>query len=180
MLVERYGDRVVVTLNRPHVRNAVNTRIRDALSDALAIVCADPSITRLELHGAGPDFSSGGDLDEFGSLPDPVTAHLARTSRSPARLLAGLGERATAHLHGSCIGAGVELAAFAGIVRATSDTRLQLPEVDLGLVPGSGGTVSIPRRIGRHRTAWLGLGGAVVDVATAVQWGLVDEIVPES
>ena len=84
--------------------------------------------------------------------------------------------RVTAHLHGACVGAGIELAAFAGRVVATSDTRLALPEVALGLVPGSGGTVSIPRRIGRHRTAWLALGATFVDASTAVRWGLVDEI----
>jgi enoyl-CoA hydratase/carnithine racemase len=52
--------------------------------------------------------------------------------------------------------------------------------VSLGLVPGAGGTVSIPRRIGRQRTAWMGLAGAELDVETAVQWGLVDEIVASS
>jgi len=176
VVVARSGDRLTVTLHRPHVRNAVNGALRDALADALALVAADPSLAHVDLCGAGQDFSSGGDLDEFGSLPDPATAHLVRTGRSPARLLAAVAARVTAHLHGACVGAGVELAAFAGRVVATSDTRVQLPEVALGLVPGSGGTVSIPRRIGRHRTAWLALGASFVDVSTAARWGLVDEI----
>jgi enoyl-CoA hydratase/carnithine racemase len=76
------------------------------------------------------------------------------------------------------VGAGIELAAFARTVVAAPDTRCRLPEVSLGLVPGSGGTVSIPRRIGRHRAAWLGLSGDTIDVDTAAQWGLVDEILP--
>jgi enoyl-CoA hydratase/carnithine racemase len=176
--VVRDGDRLTITLNRPHVRNAVDARLRHALTEAL--VLAGVSGAQVELRGAGPDFSSGGDLDEFGSFPDVVTAHLVRTVRSPARLLAGLGERVTAHLHGACVGAGIELAAFARTVVAAPDTRCRLPEVSLGLVPGSGGTVSIPRRIGRHRTAWLGLSGETIDVDTAARWGLVDEILPLS
>jgi enoyl-CoA hydratase/carnithine racemase len=178
VLVARDGDQLTITLNRPHVRNAVNARLRDALAEALLAAGAGSSTIQVALRGAGPDFSSGGDLDEFGSFPDVVTAHLVRSVRSPARVLAGLGERVTAHLHGACVGAGIELAAFARTVVAAPDTRCRLPEVSLGLVPGSGGTVSIPRRIGRHRAAWLGLSGDTIDVDTAAQWGLVDEILP--
>jgi enoyl-CoA hydratase/carnithine racemase len=176
VLVERRSDTLVLTLNRPEVRNAVDTRLRDALADALALACADSSIGAVELRGAGPDFSSGGDLDAFGTLPDAVTAHVTRTVRSPARLLGVVGERVTAYVHGACVGAGIELAAFARTVVASFDTRIHLPEVSLGLVPGAGGTVSIPRRIGAQRTAWLGLGGAVLDATTAAHWGLVDEV----
>jgi enoyl-CoA hydratase/carnithine racemase len=176
VLVERRGDELVLTLNRPHVRNAVNARLRDELCAALAVASADPSVSSIELRGAGPAFSSGGDLDEFGSLPDTSVAHLVRTSRSPARLLAGVAERTTAFVHGACVGAGIELSAFARRVVAAPDARVRLPEVGLGLVPGAGGTVSIPHRIGRQRTAWLGLSAATVDAGTAHQWGLVDEV----
>jgi len=176
VLVERQGARLVLTFDRPHVRNAVDPRLRDELADGLVLACADPSITAVELRGAGPDFSSGGDLDTFGTLPDPVTAHLTRVVRSPARLLWRVSERVTAYVHGACVGAGVELAAFAARVVAAPGTRFRLPEVALGLLPGAGGTVSIPRRIGRQRTAWLGLVGAELDVVTGAQWGLVDEV----
>jgi enoyl-CoA hydratase/carnithine racemase len=62
-------------------------------------------------------------------------------------------------------------------VNATPDVRCQLPETSLGLIPGAGGTVSIRRRIGRHRTAWLGVSAAAVDAEVAAKWGLVDRIV---
>jgi enoyl-CoA hydratase/carnithine racemase len=78
--------------------------------------------------------------------------------------------------HGACVGAGVELAAFAGHVKATPDAFFQLPEVSMGLIPGAGGTVSITRRIGRQRTAWMALTGGRVDAATALEWGLIDDI----
>ncbi len=180
VLVDRRGGRLVLTLNRPQVRNAVDTRLRDELVDGLVLASADPSITTVELRGAGPDFSSGGDLDTFGTLPDPVTAHLTRVVRSPAWMMASVGDRVTAHVHGACIGAGIELAAFAGRVVAAPDTRIGLPEVPLGLVPGAGGTVSIVRRAGRQRTAWLALAAAELDVATAARWGLVDEVATSS
>jgi enoyl-CoA hydratase/carnithine racemase len=180
VLVDRRGDVLVLTLNRPHVRNAVDVRLRDGLTEALALACADRSIAAVELRGAGPDFSSGGDLDTFGTLPDPATAHLVRTARSPARLMARLGTPVTAYLHGACVGAGIELPAFAARVVAAPDTSCRLPEVSLGLVPGSGGTVSIPRRIGRQRTAWLGLSAAAVEAERAARWGLVDEVAEPS
>ncbi|RIL07464.1 MAG: enoyl-CoA hydratase, partial [Proteobacteria bacterium] len=90
-----------------------------------------------------------------------------------------LGDRLEAHLHGACIGAGVELAAFAGRVVARADAWFALPELSMGLVPGAGGTVSLPRRIGRQRTAWLALSGARLDARTALGWGLVDELVDD-
>jgi enoyl-CoA hydratase/carnithine racemase len=121
-------------------------------------------------------FSSGGDLDEFGSGPGPSAAHLIRTSRSPALRLGRVADRVTAELHGACVGAGIEIPALAGRIVAAPDTQMLLPEVSMGLIPGAGGTATLPRRIGRHRTAWLALGGAWIDAATALDWGLVDEV----
>ena len=79
-----------------------------------------------------------------------------------------------ARVHGPCAGAGIELAAFAGTVVAEAGTTFRLPEVGMGLIPGAGGTVSIPRRIGRWRTLYLALTGQPLDVATALAWGLAD------
>jgi enoyl-CoA hydratase/carnithine racemase len=177
VLVDRSDEDLTITLNRPAVRNAINRQLRDELCSALALANADSNIRSITLRGSGPDFSSGGDLNEFGTLPDPAAAHLIRVSRSPARLLALLNGRVTAHVHGACIGAGIELAAFAHRVVAASNSRFELPEIGIGLIPGAGGTVSIRRRIGRQRTSWMGLSGVSVDVTTAHLWGLVDEVV---
>jgi enoyl-CoA hydratase len=176
VLVRRDGGRLELTLNRPARRNALSVEMRDALVEALRLAASDATITEVVLAGNGPAFCAGGDLDEFGTLPDPATAHLVRLTRSPARLLAALAPRLTAHLHGACVGSGIELPAFAGRVVAAPDTVIGLPEVRLGLVPGAGGTVSLPARVGRHRTAWLALTGRSIDAATARAWGLVDEI----
>lgn len=176
VLSRRTEARLELTLNRPEKRNAFSAEMRDALVEGLRPAVCDPSIEEVVLLGAGPAFCSGGDLDEFGTLPDPATAHLIRSTRNPGRLLADCAHRVRAELHGACIGAGIELAAFARQVRATRDAFFQLPEVAMGLVPGAGGTVSIPRRIGSQRTAYLALSGLRLDAATAQRWGLIDEI----
>lgn len=171
------GDAVLhITLDRPAVRNAYDAAMRDALLDALAVAQADPAV-RVVLDGAGPAFCSGGDLDEFGTRRDPASAHLVRLGRSAAHALHLLADRVTARVHGASVGSGVELAAFAGRLEAAPDATFALPEVAMGLVPGAGGTVSIPARIGRHRTAWLALTGERIDAPTARQWGLVDDVV---
>ena len=173
--VERVADVLRITLDRPDVRNAYSAAMRDALCEALAVAHHDPALV-VELRGAGANFSSGGDLAEFGTLPDPATAHVIRVARSAGRALDAVRDRATVHVHGACVGAGVELGAFAGRVVAAPDATFRLPEVAMGLVPGAGGTVSIPRRIGRHRAGWLALTGSAIDAPTALDWGLVDEI----
>jgi Enoyl-CoA hydratase/isomerase len=175
VVVDREGDVLHITLNRPHRHNAYSTAMRDELAVALRLAAADPTL-RVLLDGAGPSFSSGGDLDEFGTFPDPATAHAIRLSRSAARLLAHIGDRVEARVHGACLGAGVELPAFAARVVARPGTQFGLPEVRLGLVPGAGGTASLPLRIGRQRTALLALTAEPIDEVTALEWGLIDEI----
>lgn len=176
--VDRRGEVLDVVLDRPAARNALDRRMRDELCQALAVAVADDGVRRVRLSGAGPAFCAGGDLDEFGSAGDPAEAHLRRLTRSPAALAARIGPRLHAHLHGACYGAGIELPAFAGRVSAAPTTRIALPELGLGLVPGAGGTVSLPRRIGPGRTGYLALTGAVIDAPTAQRWGLVDTLAP--
>jgi enoyl-CoA hydratase/carnithine racemase len=174
--IQRDGDRLHLTLARPHVRNAFDAAMREALLDGLAVAQADPSVTEVLIDGDGPSFCSGGDLDEFGTAPDPATAHLLRVARSVGRAVHELRERVTFVVHGACVGAGVELPAFAGRVIARPDATFRLPEIGMGLVPGAGGTVSILRRVGRERMAWLALSGNAIDAPTALDWGLVDTI----
>ncbi|GHE84923.1 enoyl-CoA hydratase [Amycolatopsis deserti] len=174
VLLTREGDVVRVTLNRPERRNAYGREMRDALVDALAVAAAEEC--RVVLDGAGPAFCSGGDLDEFGTTPDPVTAHFVRTRAGAARALHAIAGRAEVRVHGACVGAGLELAAFAGRVVARAGTVFRLPEVTMGLIPGAGGTVSVPRRIGRWRTLWPALSGRPLSAVTALDWGLVDAI----
>jgi enoyl-CoA hydratase/carnithine racemase len=177
---ERAGNVLRVRFNRPQRHNAFSTDARAALLDALEVARLDPSVTGMVLTGNGESFCSGGDLAEFGTFTDPATAHLARTRHSPALILdeitARLGPACRAEVHGQVLGSGLEMAAFCGHVTCRPGATLGLPELALGLIPGAGGTVSITRRIGRWRTAYLVLSGRTIDPATALDWGLVDEV----
>jgi hypothetical protein len=175
--ISRRDDELTITLDRPDKHNAFSAAMRDELCQALYLAQADATIQHITLEGRGASFCSGGDLDEFGTARDSGLAHLTRTTRSPARLIHALADKTTAHLHGACIGAGIEMTAFAGRVTATEETTFALPEVGFGLVPGAGGTVSIPRRIGRHRAALLAISGCAIHAARALDWGLIDDVV---
>ena len=178
--VERDGDILRIRFNRPERHNAFCTGTRAALLEALAVAQLDPSVAGIVLSGNGPSFCSGGDLAEFGTFDDPASAHLARTRHSPALVLdeltARLGRACRAEVHGRVLGSGLEMAAFCGWVQAAPGCMFGLPELSLGLLPGAGGTVSVTRRIGRWRTAYLVLSGHTVDAQTALAWGLVDAI----
>jgi hypothetical protein len=175
---ERREGTLALTLTRPERLNALDAQMRDELVDALALAAADPNIRSVEWRGEGRAFCAGGDLDEFGTRPDPATAHLVRLQRSVGRALAQLDKPIATYVHGPCMGSGIELAAFTTSVVAAADTQIALPEIGLGLVPGAGGTVSLPRRIGRLRTAWLAFSAQTIDARTAHDWGLVDRIEP--
>jgi enoyl-CoA hydratase/carnithine racemase len=176
--VVRHEHVTEVVLTRGDRHNALDRRLRDELDAALRDATGrDEPIVVL---GDGPSFCSGGDLDEFGSFADPASAHLVRLGRSLALRFARDRDRFVVGLHGSCLGAGVELAAFAANIVAARDARLGLPELGLGLVPGAGGTVSLRARIGRQQTLRLLLSGDTVSAPTALGWGLVDEVVAPS
>jgi enoyl-CoA hydratase/carnithine racemase len=174
--IERRGDRLEIVMIRPENRNALTAAMRDELTAALRLARMDPSIRSVELRGAGFSFSTGGDLDEFGLAEDLAMAHVIRTQRSPARLVHELGGRMTVYVQGGVIGGGVEIAAASARVVARPHAVFRLPEIRMGLLPGAGGTASIPRRIGRHRTAFMGLSGLDVDTSTALAWGLADAV----
>jgi Enoyl-CoA hydratase/isomerase len=174
VLLDRDGDELTVTLNRPERHNAFARQVRDGVIDAMAVAEFDPSISRVILRGRGRSFCSGGDLDEFGTASDVAAAHLVRLQRSAGLAVYRIADRVHAVAHGSCIGAGIEVPAFAGRIVAHDDAKFRLPELTMGLVPGAGGTVSIPRRIGKWRTAFLALTARPIGVQTALDWGLVD------
>lgn len=168
-----------IELNRPHVKNAIDSKMRDALVAALHVGALDPSITAVVLTGAGDDFCSGGDLTEFGTSPDTSTAHLVRMQRSVAREMLSIRDKMTVRLRGHVVGAGVEFSACADRVVASPSTTLSLPELQFGLIPGAGGTVSLTRRVGRHATMLLALGQSTIDAPEALRIGLIDAVTDE-
>lgn len=176
VLIKRKDDALRLRLNRPSRRNAMTVEMREALCEALELVLMDSGIRHLVIAAAGKCFSTGGDPDEFGTAPDPASAHLIRSLSLPGRLLAACSARTRVEIHGACIGSGIEFPAFAAQIRARPGSYFQLPELRYGLIPGAGGCVSISRRIGRQRTAWMALSGQRVKVHQALEWGLVDAL----
>jgi len=174
--IRRDANLVTVTLASPSTHNAMDAAMRDDLFGALASVVDDPTEPRIRLAGAGPCFSVGGALHEFGHSQDLARAHAIRTLRSCARLLGRLGSRSEAVIHGACIGAGLEISAAAGRRFAHAGAYFHLPELQMGLIPGAGGTATVPRAIGRHRTAYMALTGRRVRAREALAWGLVHAV----
>jgi hypothetical protein len=174
-LVEEEGT-LRVRLSRLQSRNAFDAAMRDELVAALEFALHDPECRPVVLEGEGPCFSAGGDLGEFGLSADAGVAHAVRVLQSPVRLVQALGARLTARVHGACIGAGVEVAAAAVRLVARPDTSFRLPEVAMGLIPGAGGTATMPRRIGRQRTCYMAMTAVDIDARTAWHWGLADAL----
>ena len=178
VLIDHSGDTLHLTLNRPNRRNAFSAEMRDRLVEALRAANPTPPTGGILLTGTGEAFCSGGDLNEFGTTPDPATAHIVRSLRSAAWEMHLLRDHISVNLHGACVGAGIELPAFTNNITSTPDAFFWLPEVRYGLIPGAGGTASLPRRIGRHRTTWLALTNRRLNPPTAKKWGLIDAITP--
>lgn len=176
VIVERREAVLHVTLDRPEARNAIDREMRDRLFEAFTLAALDLEIRSVKLRAMGTAFSAGGDLNEFGTTTDPTTAHLIRSRTLPALAITRRAEIVDVHMQGACVGAGLEMAAFAGRVTAAPGAWFQLPELAMGLIPGAGGCVSVPRRIGRQRAALMMLSSQQIDADTALRWGLIDAI----
>jgi len=177
LIIETDNDTLTLTLNRPDTRNAIGTVMRDALCTALDLALVNDEVSHVKLKANGSAFSTGGAIEEFGEVSDPATAHWIRSLALPAWRLARLCEKLKVHINGAAIGAGIEMAAFGHHVSASPKAWFQLPELKYGLIPGAGGTASIPRRIGRQKTAYMALSMEKIRAETALDWGLIDKIV---
>tara|TARA_R110000824_G_scaffold37553_6_gene115536 strand:- start:21350 stop:22342 length:993 start_codon:yes stop_codon:yes gene_type:complete len=176
VVIQREQDKITLTLNDPANRNEMSATMRDALYEALANILDDPGKPDVTLEASGKCFSTGGSLPEFGTAKDLAAAHVARSLHSCAIALDALGDRGTVIMHGACIGSGIEIAAAAHRRIAAPDAWFQLPELSMGLIPGAGGTATIARAIGRHRTMWMLLSAKRIVAAQALDWGLLHAI----
>lgn len=174
--MERMDERLTVTLDDPGSGNAIDRAMRDALYEAFELAALDTGLS-VSLRGSGRTFSLGAELAEFGTTSDPATAHAIRMQTLPARVISRCADRLDVHVQGGCVGAGLEMAAWASRVTAAPDAWFQLPELGMGVLPGAGGCVSLTRRIGRQKTALLILSGKRITARTALAWGLIDAIV---
>ena len=165
--IERDGGVAVVVLDHPPV-NALARPVRIGLLAALERLDADPTVQAIVLHGAGRNFIAGADLAEFDQLAQPPLLNelLLR--------LEACGKPVVAALHGAVLGGGAETALACHYRAATADLKFGFPEVTLGLMPGAGGTVRLPRLIGWQAALELMTGGQPIDRARATALGLID------
>ena len=168
-----------ITLNRPEALNALNLQMRDDLAMLLAWCAAHTTAVRVVvLAGAGRAFCAGQDLGEEAGGLSPAAAIEGKLRGDFQALLAEQPQPTIAALHGHVVGRGLEVALTCDLRVAADDVMLSLPEVNLGMIPASGGTQRLPRLIGEARALHLVLTTERLDAATALTWGLVTRVVP--
>lgn len=171
-------DRVAVfTLDRPERLNAIGSETVALLRDALADVREDDSVRALVLAGAGRAFSAGADLGEIESCTTPgqFRAFVGRLTDAYA-LLENFPKPSVAAVHGFAFGGGLELALACDLRVAERGTRLGLPEMKLGVLPGAGGTQRLPRLVPPAIAKQMILTGEPIDAERAYALGLVNEL----
>ncbi len=168
--IEREGRVAVVLVDNPPV-NALSRGVRQGLLDAAEALDADPSVGAVVLVCAGRTFIAGADVNEFGRAPEPphLPDLVARIERAAKPW--------TAAIHGSALGGGFEVALGCRFRVAAPTAVVGLPEVTLGVMPGAGGTVRLPRLVAPEVAVEIVTGGKPVKAARALELGLVDEIV---
>jgi enoyl-CoA hydratase len=175
---EKRGALAWITLNRPRQLNAYNVAMRDDLFGALSAVHDDTEVRAMVLSGAGPAFSTGGDVSEFGSAPSPTVARWVRFRRDVWGRLRALPVPTVAAVHGYAVGGGLEMVLLCDIAIAARDATFCLPETGLGMIPGVAGTQTASRRLGPGRALDLCITGRWIDAKEALAIGLVAEVVP--
>jgi enoyl-CoA hydratase/carnithine racemase len=172
------GGVAVLTLDNPPL-NLVTLELTRRLGAALERLAGDPAARVLVVTGAGTRaFCAGSDVSEFPSVQDDVVRKKLRAENAAYSRLDDFPKPTIAALNGLAYGGGLELAVCCDLLVAGADVRLALPEVKLGVLPGSGGTVRVPRRVGEGRAKELMYTGEPIDAATALAWGLVNRVVP--
>lgn len=162
----------IITLQSPPV-NGLGFAVRSGLQAALEAATADGAVDALVVTGAGKMFSGGADIREFGHSPPPGTPHLPMVIDA----IEASEKPVVAAIHGFALGGGLELALGCHVRLAAAGTRVALPEVTLGIVPGAGGTQRLPRLIGVPAALEVVVGGSMVPAARARTLGILDDVV---
>ena len=166
-----------MTLNRPDALNALNSAMVRELVEALDALDADDSVRCVVLTGSDKAFCAGADIKEMADLSAGGDRRAPTTSR---RL--GDGRRGSkaliAALSGYALGGGLELAMCCDIILASEGTKLGQPEINIGIIPGGGGTQRLPRAVGKYKAMEMILTGAMISAEEAKALGLVNRVVP--
>ena len=177
------GPAARILLNRPDALNAWNEQFGLDLNDAVTTVAGDESIRALLITGAGRGFSSGADLKEQrgpedGGMPD-LSARLKEVYHPIITGLREMPKPVIAAVNGPAVGIGCSLALAADLILAAESAYLLLAFVNIGLVPDGGSTAFIPARVGYARAAEMAMLGERVPAQQALDWGLINRVVPD-
>lgn len=169
----------VVTLNRPKALNALDSRTIEELSQVVEAARSDSSLRALVVTGAGDKaFVAGADISQMAGLSALEARRFADLGQRTLAALEALDVPTLAAVNGFALGGGCELALACDLVYASEKARFGQPEVNLGLIPGFGGTQRLARRVGPMRAMEMILTGDMVDAARAREMGLVLEVLP--
>jgi len=164
-------------LNRPPM-NALNIEIQEGLRAAAAQLSADPAVAAVVVYGGAKVFAAGADIKEMADMSYVDMSVRATALTSAFDAVARIPKPVVAAITGYALGGGCELALACDWRVAADDAKLGQPEINLGIIPGAGGTQRLPRLIGPARAKDLIFSGRMVDAAEALAIGLVDEVVP--
>lgn len=180
ILVERRGPVAILTLNRPEKHNAMSLVMKSEIAAALRELEGDASARAIALTGAGDKaFTAGADIAEFAGRTSAEQQRMyeAGTLYDAADAVA---KPLLAMINGSCFGGGLELAMACDVRIASERAMFGQTEVDLGIIPGGGGSQRLPRLVGLGNALKLTLSGERIDAREALRLGLVDEVVPHA
>lgn len=180
IVYDKEGEMAIITFNRPEVRNALNYLAIDETLEAARKAEADEAVRVLIFTGAGDKaFISGADIGEL-QQRNTLTELEERSERRRvlANLLETMAKPTVAAINGFAVGTGLEIA-MACTLRVAADTaKFGLPEINVGIMPGNGGTQRLPRLVGKGRAMEMILTGELIDAAEACRIGLVNQVVP--
>ncbi len=178
VLLEREGRVAILTVNRPDKLNALNNEVRDLTLEYLAEVENDDSVGVVVVTGAGDKaFIAGADIKEFEGR-SPFDQREAMRFPRVFDVMANFPKPVIAMINGFCLGGGCELSMSCDIRVASDRARIGQPEINLGLIPGGGGTQRLPRLVGVGQAMKLILTGDMIGAEEAQRIGLVDDVVP--
>ncbi|MEV0144208.1 MULTISPECIES: enoyl-CoA hydratase-related protein [unclassified Nonomuraea] len=177
--VEVAGQTATIRLDRPKM-NALNGQVQREIAEAARAVDADPDVHAVVLYGGERVFAAGADIKEMAGMSYADMAVHSRTLQDCFTAVARIGKPVIAAITGYALGGGCELALCADFRVAGESAKLGQPEIQLGIIPGAGGTQRLPRLVGPARAKDLIFSGRHVAAAEALAMGLVDRVVPDA
>jgi enoyl-CoA hydratase/carnithine racemase len=167
-----------ITLNRPEVRNAQNDTVRAEITRALEDCRDDDDVRIIIITGAGDKaFSAGADISEFPKRA-PADILKGKGVKRMTDLLREIPKPAVAMVNGLALGGGCELAMACDIIIASENAQFGQPEINVGVIPGAGGTQVLPRLVGEKKAKEMVFTGAFISAQEALSWGLINKVVP--